>query len=156
MFFKWLWSIVFSRCRRITGLRSGCIPLRHAWWNFGYSGLDIDLPLFPHSTHEALASLDCMAHSQWVIWKGISTHKALASLDCNVIPVCSSYPISTHKALANLDTHPGRSVTQVFIFQPTRLSRASTFKYENRGMEPEISTHKALASLDLSIWFFFT
>ncbi|ENZ57085.1 hypothetical protein HMPREF1095_00604 [Enterocloster bolteae 90A5] len=53
-----------------------------------------------------------------------------------------------HKALASLDQRPKRTPRHSFIFQSTRLSRASTIWTGRFRRSIRISIHKALASLD--------
>ena len=105
----------------------------------------------------------------------ISTHKALAGLDAvSPATLCNSDAISTHKALAGLDPTQSslfhhtrnfnpqgprgpRLVSGNFFylrskFQPTRPSRASTWRTPPSTSSVSISTHKALAGLDTSAW----
>ena len=78
----------------------------------------------------------------------ISIHKALASLDEGLKSLFLPSDISIHKALASLDGLSFRNFSAAFVFQSTRLSRASTLGKGGVTASFSISIHKALASLD--------
>ena len=89
-------------------------------------------------------------HSRHLLIKSfqISIHKALASLDEDMISFLYS-PYNFNPQGSREPRHiPPTYQSQPYIFQSTRLSRASTLVKLDEPVVDRISIHKALASLD--------